>query len=90
MIQGWEEYDAAHTQEEKARKEAIRTGNDEHPVVQLLKVTCHVARIQANNAVDIFLGKIKKMLKEHIPVRAQGPLIANALSTAMHFKHDAR
>ena len=43
VIQAQEECDAARAQEEEARKEVIKTGNDEDPVFRLLKVTCHVA-----------------------------------------------
>ena len=52
-----------------------------------------VACVQANQAVDAFIKNIKETLKKHIPVNAQGPLIANALSTCMriqdeHLVHD--
>ena len=36
--------------------------------------------------MDTFVKKIKETLKKHIPVNAQRPLIANALSTCMQFK----
>ena len=42
-------------------------------------------RAQAEKAVDTFL-KIKEILHKHIPVTAQGPLIANALSTTFQFQ----
>ena len=44
------------------------------------------ARAQAERAIDAFLKKIKETLHKHIPVTAQGPLIANALSTAFQFQ----
>ena len=69
------ECDAAHAQEKEVRKQAIKTSNNEDPTVRLLKTTCQAARVQANQT-----------LKEHFPVLAQGPLIVNALSTAMQFK----
>ena len=37
-------------------------------------------------AIDTFLKKITETLCKHIPVTAQGPLIANALSTAFQFQ----
>ena len=37
-------------------------------------------------AVDTFLKKIKETLHKHVPVSAQGPLIANAMSTAFQFQ----
>ena len=36
--------------------------------------------------MDAFLKKIKEILRKHIPVTAQGPLIANSLSTAFQFQ----
>ena len=41
---------------------------------------------QAEKAVDAFLASIKSTLWKHIPVNAQGPLIANALSMAFQFQ----
>ena len=43
-------------------------------------------RAQAERAVDIFLNKVKETLRKHILVSAQGPLIANTLSTAFQFQ----
>ena len=37
-------------------------------------------------AVDTFLKKIKETLHKHVPVSAQGPLIANAMNTAFQFQ----
>ena len=37
-------------------------------------------------AVDAFLKKIKETLHKHVPVTAQGPLIANAMSTTFQFQ----
>ena len=45
-----------------------------------------MACAQAERAVDAFLKKIKETLCKHIPVAAQGPLIANALSTTFQFQ----
>ena len=36
--------------------------------------------------MDIFLNKVKETLQKHIPISVQGPLIANALSTAFQFQ----
>ena len=36
--------------------------------------------------MDAFLSSIKSTLHKHIPAHAQGPLIANALSTAFQFQ----
>ena len=70
----------------ETRKQTIKTSDPEDPVVHLLKAMHQAAYKQANKAVDAFLTKIKETLKKHIPVIAQGPLLANALSTAMQFK----
>ena len=45
-----------------------------------------VAHAQCEKAVDAFIDSIKATLHKHIPVHAQGPLIANALSTAFQFQ----
>ena len=37
-------------------------------------------------AVDTFLKRINETLRKHVPVTVQGPLIANALSTAFQFQ----
>ena len=37
-------------------------------------------------AVDTFHKKIKETLRKHVPVSTQGPLIANAMSTAFQFQ----
>ena len=81
-----EECDATHEEEQKRQKEAIKTDDFEDPVVCLLHVTRKVARTQAEKAVDAFLGRIKSTLQKHVPVNAQGPLIANALSMAFQFQ----
>ena len=44
------------------------------------------ARGQVERAVDAFLNKIQETLRKHVPVSAQGPLIANTLSTAFQFQ----
>ena len=85
-IKAHKECDATHAQEKEDQKQAIKTGDPKDPVVHLLDTMHWVAREQANRAVDTFLTKIKEMLRKHIPVGAQGPLIANALSMAMQFQ----
>ena len=86
VIQAHEERDATHKEEQKKRIEAIKADDFEDPVVRLLHVTCKAARAQAEKAVDAFLSSIKSTLHKHIPAHAQGPLIANALSTAFQFQ----
>ena len=86
VIKAREECDAAHTDETKAQKQAIKSSNPEDPVVRLLEATCRAARAQAERAVDAFLKKIMETLRKNVPVTAQGPLIANALSTAFQFQ----
>ena len=86
VIQAHEERDAAHAEEQKKRKEAIKANNFEDPVVRLLHITCKAARAQAEKAMEVFLASIKSTLHKHIPVNAQGPLIANALSTVFQFQ----
>ena len=68
------------------RKQVIKSGNPEDPVVHLLDATRQVVRAQAERAIDAVLKKIKETLRKHIPVTAQGPLIVNALSTAFQFQ----
>ena len=70
----------------RLRKEAIKTGDPEDPVIHLLDVTCKAVRAQAKRAVDAFLNKIQETLWKHVLVSAQGPLIANALSTPFQFQ----
>ena len=86
VIKAHEERDAAHTKETEARKQAIKTDDPKDPVVCLLEVTRRAARTQAVRAIDAFLKKIKETLRKHVPVSAQGPLIANDLSTAFQFQ----
>ena len=86
VIKAHDERDATHAQEQEIQKRAIQTGDPEDPVVCLLEATCRAAHMQANRAVDAFLDKIKETLKKHIPMGAQGLLIANALSTCMQFR----
>ena len=85
VVQACEERDAAHAEEWEKRKEAIKADDFEDPVVHLLHVTRKAAHAQAERAMDAFLGKIESTLQKHIPVNAQGPLIANALSVAFQF-----
>ena len=86
VIKAREECDAAHADEAEAWKQAIKSGNPEDPVVRLLDTTCRAAQAQAERAVDAFLKKINETLHKHVPVTAQGPLIASALSTAFQFQ----
>ena len=86
VVRAHEERDTTHQEEQKKRIEAIKADNFEDPVVWLLHITCKVAHAQAEKAVDAFLSSIKSTLHKHIPAHAQGPLIANALSTAFQFQ----
>ena len=86
VVKAHEDHDATHKEEQKKRVEAIKADNFEDPVVCLLHVTHKAARVQAEKAVDAFLSSIKSTLHKHIPTHAQGPLIANALSTAFQFQ----
>ena len=86
VIKAREDRDAAHADEAEAWKQAIKSGDPKDPVIHLLDTTCRVARAQAKRAVDAFLKKINETLHKHVPVTAQGPLIANALSTAFQFQ----
>ena len=86
VVQAHQERDATHEEEQKRWKEAIKTDDFEDPVVHLLHITCKAGHAQAEKAVDNFLGRIKSTLQKHVPVNAQGPLIANALSTAFQFQ----
>ena len=86
VIKACEKHDAAHANEAEAQKQAIKSGNPEDPVIHLLEATCPVAHAQAERAIDAFLKKINETLCKHVPVAAQGPLIANALSTAFQFQ----
>ena len=86
VIQAHQEYDAAHEEEQKRWKEAIKANDFEDPVIHLLHVTRKVAHTQAEKAIDVFLASIKSTLQKHVPVNAQVPPIANALSTAFQFQ----
>ena len=86
VIKAREERDATHANEAETWKQAIKSGDPEDLVVRLLEATHWVARAQAERAVHAFLKKIKETLHKHIPVTAQRPLIANALSTAFQFQ----
>ena len=86
VIQAREEHDAAHAEEQKKRKEAIKADDLQDPVIRLLHVTHKAASAQAEKAVDAFLSSIKSTLHKHIPANAQGPLIVNTLSTAFQFQ----
>ena len=86
VIQAHEERDATHKEEQKKWIEAIKADDFEDPVVHLLHITRKTAHAQAEKAVDTFLSSIKSTLHKHIPAHAQGPLIANTLSTAFQFQ----
>ena len=86
MIKAREDCDATHANEAEARKQAIKSGDPEDPVIRLLDATRRAACAQAERAVDAFLKKINETLRKHVPVAAQGPLIANALSTAFQLQ----
>ena len=86
MIKAREDCDATHANEAEAWKQAIKSGDPEDPVVRLLDATHRAACAQTERAVDAFLKKIDETLRKHVPVATQGPLIANALSTAFQFQ----
>ena len=86
VIKAREDRDAAHTDEAEARKQVIKSGDPEDPVICLLDATHQAAHAQAERAIDAFLKKINETLHKHLPVTAQGPLIVNALSTAFQFQ----
>ena len=86
VIMAREERDAAHAKETEARKQAIKSSDPEDPVIHLLEATHWAACAQAERAVDAFLKKIKEILRKHVPVTVQGPLIANAMSTTFQFQ----
>ena len=86
MIKACEDHDAAHANEAEVQKWAIKSGDPEDPVVRLLDATHQAVCAQAERAVDAFLKKINETLRKHVPIAAQGPLIANALSTAFQFQ----
>ena len=86
VIKAHEERNATHTKETEVQKEAIKTGNPKDPVVRLLEATCRAVHAQTVRAMDAFLKKIKETLHKHVPVSAQGPLIANAMRTAFQFQ----
>ena len=86
VIKAREECDATHADEAEAWKQAIKSSNPKDPVVHLLDTTHWAAHAQAERAIDAFLKKIKETLRKYVLVTAQGPLIANALSTTFHFQ----
>ena len=86
MIKAHEDRDAAHANEAEAQTQVIKSSDPEDPVVRLLDATCRAAHTQAERAVDAFLKKINETLHKHVPITAQGPLIANAFSTAFQFQ----
>ena len=86
VIKAREDHDATHANEAEAWKHVIKSSDPEDPVVHLLDATCWAVHAQAERAIDTFLKKINETLHKHIPITAQGPLIANSLSTAFQFQ----
>ena len=86
VIKAREDRDATHANEAEARKQAIKSSDPEDPVICLLDATHQAVHAQAERAIDAFLKKINETLRKHVPIAAQGPLIANALSTAFQFQ----
>ena len=86
VIKAHKQCDADYTKEGESRKQAIKAGDPKDLVVCLLEATCKAVHAQAERAMDIFLNKVKETLQKHIPISAQGPLIANALSTTFQFQ----
>ena len=86
VIKACKDCDAAHTNEAEAWKQVIKSGDPEDPVIRLLDATHRLVCAQAERAVDTFLKTINETLCKHIPIAAQGPLIANAFSTAFQFQ----
>ena len=86
VIKACEDRDATHGNETKVRKQVIKSGDPEDSVIRLLDATCQAVRAQAERAVDAFLKKINETLCKHVSIAAQGPLIANALSTTFQFQ----
>ena len=86
VVKAREECDAAHAVEQEARKQALKDDDHGDPIVCLLHITQTAAHAQCEKAVDAFLSSIKKTLKKHVPIHAQGPLILNALSTTFQFQ----
>ena len=72
VVKAREECDAAHLVEEETRKQALKDDDYGDPVVRLLQVTRTAAHAQCEKAVDAFLSSIKKTLRKHVPVHAQG------------------
>ena len=86
VIKAREEHDVTHADEAEARKQVIKSSDRKDPVVHLLDATHQAVHAQAERAIDAFLKKIKETLHKHVPVTAQVPLIANALSTTFQFQ----
>ena len=78
VIQACQECNAAHDEEQKMWKEAIKADDFKDPVIHLLHITHKAAFAQAEKAIDAFFASIKSTLWKHIPVNAQGPLIASS------------
>ena len=70
VIKAREERDTAHAKEIEAQKQVIKNSDLEDPVVHLLEATPRAACAQVVRAVDAFLSKIKKTLRNHVPVSA--------------------
>ena len=55
-------------------------------MVRLLHVTRQAACAQCERAVGRFLTSIDNTLQKHVPIQAQGPLVANTLTTVFQFQ----
>ena len=86
VLEASKECNAAHVIEQKRRNEAVKKGDMEDPVVCLLHVTHKAACAQGEKVVTALLCRIDNTLHDHVSIPAQGPLVANALSTAFQFQ----
>ena len=86
VIKARKDHDATHANQAEVQKQAIKSGDPEDPVIRLLDATHRVACAQAERTTDAFLKKINETLHKHVPIAAEGPLIANSLSTAFQFQ----
>ena len=86
VIKARDNRDATHASEAEVQKQVFKSGDPEDPVICLLDATHQAVCAQAERAIDAFLKKINETLRKHIPITAQGPLIANALSITFQFQ----
>ena len=73
VIQAHQEPHAAHEEEQKRWKEAIKADDFKDPVIRLLHITRKAAHTQAEKAIGMFLASRESTLQKHIPVNAQVP-----------------